>query len=546
MTAALSEAAVALVLEALAAAPPGGRTAAVREAASRFGVSAATVYRAVGGGSARRRAPGRPEYREWVRIAVALAHRAPKPAPLDVALRAAVAGGDLPPAAAAMPLGTAYRVARELGLGPAARRTPRIAAEWPMQAVLVDASTSAHLVVDRRADPGDDDPPVALHRPPTPAGGYKNKPLPADRRRLLVYGVWDLCTGCVRSRYAAARGESALDAVAFLCWALAEHEDRRVVMHGVPDDLWSDQGPLAHSAAARDLIERLGVNLVLGAPYAKTRMGGVERAHRTRWGRFERGLFLGRRPAALRVSDLNARLLEFEVEENGRRPARTPVDGRVLSRTAAWTALARRRPAARPLRRLPADPLETLAAETRRRVDRGGLVRWGGRVYESPWHDRTVVARRAVDGGGDIALEDEATGERCVARLYRPRPYGEVRTGARTPLERLAASPASAALAGADPWAPAAGPARVVPLPAPAAPAAPLPNPLPAGAARCRDLAEAWRVFGEVYPWPVPPGLRARIEGRFAAAGLDREAVAALAQELVAAAGGAARTGGTG
>lgn len=542
MTAALSPEAAALVLEALERAPRGGRTAAVREAARRFGVSPATVWRAVGGGPARRRKAGRPEYREWVRIAVGLARRAPRPAPLEVALRAAVEGGDLPPEAASMPLGTAYRVARELGLEASARRrTPRVSAEWPMQAVLIDASTSMHLAVDRRAAPGDDDPPLKLHRSPVPAGGYKNKPLPPDGRRLWVYGVWDLCTGYVRSRYAAARGESALDALEFLCWALAEHEDRRVVMHGVPDDLWSDQGPLVHSAAALGLLRRLGVEPVTSAPHRSERMGGVERAHRARWARFERSLFLGA-PERLRVSALNARLLEYEIAENARRPSRTAVDGRVLSRAAAWTALTRRRPADRPLRRLPPDPLGTLAVEARRRVDRGGLVRWGGRVYESPWHDRAVIARRAADGGGDIALEDEATGERTVASVWRPRPYGEARAPSPTPAERLDADPAVRALSGSDVWAPAAGPPRVVPLPAPAAPAAALENPLPAGMARCRDLAEAWRVFGAVYPWPLSGALRARVERRFEAAGLERAAVVDLAREL-AAAGEAARKG---
>ena len=550
----LSAAAVKLAREAHAAAPRGGRTAAVCAVARQFNVSPAALYRALGlGGPARRRPAVKPEYREWVRTAVQLANASPKgPAPLDTAIEAAVKGGDLPPEAADMPVGTAHRIARELGISHGRRRrAPRVAADWPMQAVLVDGSTSEHLVVDRRADPADPDPPLRLHRNPMPASGYKNKPLPPDRRRVMVYGLWDMCTGTVRSRYVAARGECALDALEFLCWALDRPTDSRIVMHGVPDDIWSDQGPLAHSKAAADLIKRLTTDpsraddddkprgLVLGAPYTKSRMGGIERANRTRWRRFERALFLAREGLDLTISTLNERLAEFEIRENNRRLSRTPVDGRPLSRTLAWAALMRRRPW--PLRALPEAPMETLAAEARRRVDVGGIVRWGGRLYESPWHDRTVIARRALDGGGDITLEDEATGEYCIAQLYTPRAYGDVRVGAATPVERLMAEPAAAALRGADVWAPKAGAPAVVPMPAPAAAARPLRNPLPAGLARCRDMGEAWRVFMAVYPWPLTPGQRERIEARFRDLDMVRSAVVGLAQELVAAAGQAGK-----
>ena len=49
------------------------------------------------GGKSRRRAPQRPEYRDWTRTAVAIAHRAPKQAPLDLAIEAGLESGELPP-----------------------------------------------------------------------------------------------------------------------------------------------------------------------------------------------------------------------------------------------------------------------------------------------------------------------------------------------------------------------------------------------------------------------------------------------------------------
>ena len=528
----LSPAARALIAEHVAEAPRAGRRKAVEALAQRYGVSNSTVYRiAKVGGSPRSRAPQRPEYRNWVETAVSWSHSAPKPIPLDLAIAGAIEAGELPPEAAGMPLATARRLRRELDLAQRPKRTHRLHAEFPMQAVQLDASTSEFLIA-AGPDQGDATR-LTLYRKPGPASGYKNKPLGEDRLRVVVYALWDMCTGAVRSRYRVARGENSLDAIDFLCWALAPATDPRVVMHGVPEDLWVDQGPLLKSAPARDLIERLDVNLVTGAPYAKERMGGVERSHRTRWARFERPLFL-RSEKSITLGELNTRLQEYEVRENGLRTARTPVDGRLLPRTAAWLALTQRRPADRPLRRLPENPLGTLAREARRVIDVNGLIRWDGALYESTdWHSRTVIVRRRVDGSGDLVIEDPATGERRTAGRYAPRAYGEVRAAKATRLDRLLAGDAERERPGADVYAPQASPA-VVPMPPRTAPAAPLENPLAAG--RCRDLAEAWRAFADVYPYPLPPAQRARLERHFLAAELDRDAVIALAQELSAAA----------
>ena len=432
----LSAAARATIAAALAEAGHGQRGTEARRLGALYGVSVATLYRVAGrGGTKRPRPAARPEYREWARVAVALSHQAPKPVPLDLALRAGVASGALPPEAAAMPVRTLHRLARELGLVVRPKRTHRMHADYPMQAVQIDGSSSEHLVVERVQDDGDVL--LALHRRPYSASGYKNKPLGPDKLRVLVYALWDMCTGYTLSRYCVARGERSIDALEFLCWALAQHDDPRIPLHGVPDDLWSDQGPLFKSGPAADLLERLDMNLVTGAPYAKERMGGVERSHRTRWARFERVLFL-RGSETIRLSELNARLGEFEIEHNASRKSRTPVAGRAASRTAAWIALTNGRPADHPLRKLPPDPIETLSQVARRKVDANGMVRWGGEEYEvARLHSCWVVARRAIDGAGNLVVEDERSGERHVAVRYQARGYGEIRGVPATPLEQL-------------------------------------------------------------------------------------------------------------
>lgn len=537
----LSPAAVEDIRARMRDAPRGAKSAVAAELGARYGVSIATVYRrAAVGGAARRRAKRRPEYRGWVETAVALAHRAPAPVPLDLAIESAIGAGHLPAEAAAMPAGTAHRIARELGLRPAARRTQRIHADYPMQAVQFDASTSAHLTVLGPA--GDGDWRLRLHRSPIPraARGYKNRPLGPDRLRLMVYGIWDACTGYRRARYVVARGESAADAVAALVEMLRETGDPERPLHGLPDDLWSDQGPAFSARASRELLGRLGIGLVTGEPYRKERMGGVERAWRTQWARFERSLFLAEEGAdEVLLSRLNLRLEEYERRE-GRRTSRARVGGRTATRAQAWTALSNGRPADRPLRAMPADAMRTLHREGERRIDRNGIVRWEGEEWECrEWHSRRVLVRQRLAGDADaLTLVDPRTGERSQARRYGARRYGEVRAIPATALDRLLDAAAERGAAGSDPFAARApAPAGVVPLrpraPAPAA----LPDPLDAG--RYESLADAMAAFGELYPWPLGPADRAAVRAAIEAAGFEREAVAELAGRLLREAAGA-------
>ena len=536
----LSAAARQTIIEALAAAAHGTRTATARRLAETYGVSLTTVYRcAERRGTSRARAPGRPEYRDWVRIATRTAHRTPgDPAPLDIAIEAALAAGELPPAAAAMPLGTAHRIRRELGLHRSAPRTQRLHADYPMQAVQFDGSTSMYLSVVRRV--GEADWLLRLYRRPISARGYKNKPLGPDRERPVTYGLWDMCTGYRLSRYVVARGENALDAAHSLVWMLADKSDPRLVMHGVPDDMWLDQGPVTKSAVTTDLLDRLGVRLVTGEAYNKTRMGGVERAWRTLWARFERALFL-RGADEILLSEVNDRLTEYLVRENGRRAARVTVGGRRVARADAWTALTNARPDDHRLRRLPDDPLATLAAERECTLDSNGHLRWGGVEYEAPsLYGCRVTARRAPDGSGHVVITCRQTGVTETARPVEARPYGAVRARDPLPLEQLRAA-APAECPGADVYAPRDGalPAGVVALPARSEAPAALDNPLAGG--RHADIEAALEAFYRLYPHPVSETQHRAIADILLQAGLSVQAVTDLAQEM---AGLAAHTAG--
>ena len=257
------------IREAMLAAPRGERTATADRLAALYRVSRSAVYAAARVGGAKRPRVSRPDYEAWTETASAIALLAPKPMPLDVAIRAGVESGELPPEAAAMPLGTAQRIRRRRGWRAAPKRHGRLSAERPLQAAQVDGSGSEHLVVEEERD---GDWVLRLHRRPWSASGYKNKPLGPGRLSLKIYALWDMCTGAVRSRYCVARGETALDALEFLVWAFGAPGS---VVRGVPENLWSDLGPLARHAASRDLLERLDVHVDLpGEGYAKERMGG--------------------------------------------------------------------------------------------------------------------------------------------------------------------------------------------------------------------------------------------------------------------------------
>ena len=532
------------IRETLKAAPHGARAKVMADLAKKLNVSVSTVYRAAELRATKRtRAPGRPEYREWTRTAVWVAH---KKAPngetlsLDQAIEVAIEGGALPPEAVDMPVPTAHRIARELGLKTKGRRTQRIYADFPMQGVQTDGSTSKHLVAVEQLPDGDWL--LKRHHRPYPASGYKNRPLGPDRERVIYYGASDICTGYSLSRATVARGETAFAEMEFLCWAFeGAHADPRIPFHGRPDDLWYDGGNLFRSKAVADFLERLDINPnPPGRGYHKERMAVVERSHRARWKRFEAALFARDRDT-IRLSELNARLLEYHVKENARRPSRTRVGGRAARRTAAWIALTNARPADNRLRKFPPNAIETIAREKERAwIDPNGIVTWNGEYEVDGWHSMHVIARRGLDGDQDhIVVEHPTTKERRVAYPVKQRAYGEIRGIPKTPLDALLETDVECG--GADIFAPGRDTvdSKVAAIPARSADAAPLDDPLDAG--RYPNIESAMAAFVALYPHPLSERNHALVVGRITEAGFAKTAVADIAQGLTALAQGGMR-----
>lgn len=217
-------------------------------------------------------------------------------------------------------------------------------AEQPMEAARLDVFTSEYLVA-AGDDQGDDTPLM-----PSPAVGPLVGLRGPDPIRPVRYTLLDLCTGAARSRYFW-YGMSDIDAFDFLCWAFTPADG--VLLHGVPDVLWVDHGPLFEAPPARDLLFSLGVKLARGGPPG-------DRGWPARARRFEQTLFadsVGLRSERITLGEVNARLQAYE--ELLDNETRTLTARGVLSRAEAWRAFTSRRP----VRRLPAELLRTLARE---------------------------------------------------------------------------------------------------------------------------------------------------------------------------------------
>ena len=524
-------------------APRGDRGAILQRWAQALGTSTATLRRRLNAagerGTSRPREVAKPEYRVWAGVLLDLMARSPEGSiPLHLCLSAATTPNPLtgepvlPPEAGEVPLGTYQRIIREELAGrQRQRRNRRMHADYPNQAWQFDATTSKYLIVRQAMEDGDYL--LELHRKPTPASGYKNKLLGPERLRLLYYGIWDMRTGYRMAAPKVAKGEAGLGAIEALCGFMVKREDPRDPLHGVPDHLWSDQGPLFKHAATRDLIDRLGIELVVGEAYAKTRQGGIEQGWAKLWRTFENSLFLNASPTGkwtIRLSALTARLAEYFAREN----ARTSRCDGGLSKADAWTRGINQMGGAR---LCPDNPLETIAQEVHRWVDGSGVIRWNNEEFEVPELHRTwVVARRALDGSGRVVVEHEETGKRYDCTPYQSLRYGEFKgQQPQLPIDQ-ARERAKTQPAVPDPFAPseqaqAQNPTVITGRFGPRnQPARELANPLQAD--RYASLTEAWADFFAQFSSPLSADNRAIIEQRMLADGLSKAAVRELAAQL--------------
>jgi hypothetical protein len=106
---------------------------------------------------------------------------------------------------------------------------------------------------------------------------------------LMLYSVVDDRSGAVYQEYRCVYGENAESALRFLYNAMApKADDSGLVMQGIPDTIYLDNGPVAKSQVFKNVMESLGVKVMPHMPAGKDgrrvtarSKGKVERPFRT-------------------------------------------------------------------------------------------------------------------------------------------------------------------------------------------------------------------------------------------------------------------------
>ncbi len=234
---------------------------------------------------------------------------------IEYAVRKAIDNGMIPESARGISVGTFARVFREKGLLDTEGRVLRFQAEHPMEQVQYDVSGSEYLYV---YDIAGGDPVLRVRS----SKGYKNK----DRYENLK--VWYHGMVDDHSRYwlampFVAAGESSVDAIRFCKWAFSRKADERIIFRGLPGRIYMDNGALARAEATRNFLEnQCGVTIKTHEPESPSDTGKIEIKWRQLWSGFEAVEFLmdphwDKRE--YRLSELNARLINYMVELNDRK-----------------------------------------------------------------------------------------------------------------------------------------------------------------------------------------------------------------------------------
>jgi transposase InsO family protein len=401
-------------------APHGHKTALIKRRAEMYGVSEATIWRGLElKARTRKGVAKRPELRIWAMVVAMIKKRPPSEAgeiSTDQAMKIAVRSANAPSELLAVHPATIDRVMRQLGTNKKSIRAVRFQAKEPNQAHQFDASTSAFLHIARTMPDGNHV--LKVHRPA--AGGYKNKPIPADRLRPIYYAVCDDHSGVRLARLIPGMGENARDST------LALDGFWRVL--GMPKKILADGGALKKCLGTNEYVHACGIELPPSTPYHSRTRGKIERTFRTMWQRFEKQVYAPDDWEKLEfsLSEANAMLDKFLAEENQRRHRFE----RKITRMDAWRRVMLKGGITVP----PEDAILRAHELVKRKVGIDGLV-WienipyevAGNlcnawvyVYRAMFHDRMVV-------------EDISTGERYEVKNFKPLDENEFKAFKDTP-----------------------------------------------------------------------------------------------------------------
>lgn len=340
--------------------------------------------------------------------------------------------GEIP--AGALAAGSVPRIARQMGLT-GKRPCVRVDCELANHVHVFDCSGSENLYVEDMLPGGI---PLLGVRASTEKE-QKNRRIHKNKKsekktghgRLLVYyyGLVDWHSRALYVDVKVVSGETLHDSVEFLEKAWREKERNPIV--GVPDILYTDNGPLGRCRESLEMALSLGYELKTHMPKNAKAKATIERPWRTIWQDMELD-FLFDKKRKFTLPDLEEILANYLQEYNDRRSPGFYAGG--MSRTDAYRkSLAERGE----VRLLPADMnlIECLQQKHIRTVTEYSTVKLNNREYEiidCPWILLEERVEVAIDINGDLEVRDLQSGKRYQTRPFKPVTAGNYRARKKT------------------------------------------------------------------------------------------------------------------
>ncbi len=243
------------------------------------------------------------------------------------------------------------------------------------------------------------------------------------RRMVYYYGILDLHSRLLYAVMIVAAGEGSEDHAQALEMAWRAKSDSPMI--GLPDILFTDNGPIGASEMGAAMLESVGVKLETHLPYNAKAKGAIERVWRTAWQRFELP-FLVNKSRTFRLSELQTMLSAYLQKYNDKRSCGYYAENRSRAK------MYRDGIAARELRLLPEHVhLGDLLVRTRfRTVDASCRIQWDKKFYEiigtpSALIDKKALCRRTPLG--DVEVRNPDTMIWLPTKDWSPVEFGDYR-----------------------------------------------------------------------------------------------------------------------
>ncbi|MGB3341296.1 MAG: hypothetical protein WBB37_07440 [bacterium] len=218
------------------------------------------------------------------------------------------------------------------------------------------------------------------------------------KRKVILGSYVEMYSGCKFWYAYEALGENTRDATDFLYRAFIK-KNATFPLHGLPWNIYCDQGSPFKSGYFKNLLKRLGIDLHLHLPGNARATGMVEKSFQ-QVQRFEAMLKIRMHPRDWpSIEDFNRWLFEFAVDENNKKIGRSAKGIENKTRFAKWCEI-------HPddLRQCPPKEIFmnlTAVGEKRRLVHPEGCIYYGGKAYRVNIPDlcnEKVVVFINVDG----------------------------------------------------------------------------------------------------------------------------------------------------